>query len=283
MSVADVATPSGGRVRTWTTGPSDSGPPVLLLHGWPQTSVSWHLVAPALARTRTVVCADLPGYGDSALPPDAGVAVSGKRSMAADLVAVMAELGHARFAVAGHDRGARVGYRLALDHPGRVTALAVMDIVPTLDVAERVDAAFARAAWHWFLLAQPADLPERLLTADPDALLGRGLDVCAPDALAAYREAWSRPEVRHGMCQDYRAGWDVDVETDRADRGVRTIDCPTLVLWGEHGPLGRVPDVMDVWRRWAPAAQGIVLPCGHFVPEERPDDVAAGLLALLAA
>ncbi|MBN9107465.1 MAG: alpha/beta hydrolase [Pseudonocardia sp.] len=280
---ADVGTPSGGRVRTWTTGPSGTGPPVLLLHGWPQTSAAWHLVAPALARTRAVVCADLPGYGDSPLPADADVAVSGKRTMAADLVAVMAELGHARFAVAGHDRGARVGYRLALDHPDRVTALAVMDIIPTLDVAERVDVAFARAAWHWFLLAQPVDLPERLLAADSDALLGRGLHVCAPDALAAYREAWSRPEVRHGMCQDYRAGWDVDVETDRADRGVRTIDCPTLVLWGEHGPLGRAPDVMDVWRRWAPAAQGIVLPCGHFVPEERPDDVAAAILALLAA
>jgi haloacetate dehalogenase len=277
--VRDVVVPSGSRIRTWTAG---SGAPVLLLHGWPQTSTMWHRIVPELARTRTVVLADLPGYGASRLPPGADVAASAKRAMATDLVATMDALGHDAFAVVGHDRGARCAYRLALDHPHRVTALAVLDVLPTLDVVERVDAGFARAAWHWFLLAQPADLPERLVAAHPDAVLGRGLTgICAPEALAEYRAAWTRPEVVRGMCQDYRAALDVDVADDRADRGGRTIDCPTLVLWGERGPLGAVPDVLDVWRRWAPGVAGRVLPCGHFLAEERPAEVLAALHSFL--
>ncbi|MDQ4117584.1 MAG: alpha/beta hydrolase, partial [Actinomycetota bacterium] len=241
---------SGARIRVRVNG---TGPPVLLLHGWPQTSAMWHRVRPALATAHTVVAADLPGYGDSTLPPGAGVEASGKRAMARDMAETMAGLGHDRFAVVGHDRGARCGFRLALDHPDRVVALAALDILPTADVLARADARFARGAWHWFLLSQPADLPERLIASDPEAVLGRGLAaVCEPDAMAAYRVAWARPDVVRGMCQDYRAGFDVDRADDEADRGRRWIRCPVRVLWAERGPLGAVPDVLDVWRGWAP-------------------------------
>ena len=279
FAAADVGTPDGARIHVRTAG---SGPPVLLLHGYPQTSAMWHLVAPALAERHTVVVADLRGYGDSTAPPDAGPAAFGKRAMAADQVAVMAALGFDRFAVVGHDRGARCAYRLALDHPEAVTALAVLDILPTADVFARVDAAFARSAWHWFFLAQPGDLPERLIAADPDAFFGRGTGAFAPHALAAYRAAWRRPEVMHAMCQDYRAGATVDVADDEADRGRRRIGCPTLVLWGSRGPLGRTPDVLDVWRQWAPDVRGRELDCGHHLAEERPAETLGELLQLLA-
>ncbi|MHA6629591.1 alpha/beta fold hydrolase [Pseudonocardia sichuanensis] len=281
FATADVETAAGARVRVRTAG---SGPPVVLLHGYPQTSAMWHLVAPGLARDHTVVLADLRGYGDSVAPPGAegDVAAFGKRAMAAEVVAVMGELGFDRFAVVGHDRGARCAYRLALDHPQAVTALGVLDVLPTADVFARVDAAFARAAWHWFFLAQPGDLPERLIAADPDGFFLRGTGgVFAPEAVAAYRAAYTRPEVVHAMCQDYRAGATVDVADDEADRGVRTIGCPTLVLWGRHGPVGRVPDAMDVWRSWAPAAEGVELDCGHHVAEERPAETLLALQALL--
>lgn len=277
--VRDLPVASGARIRVREVG---DGPPVLLLHGWPQTSRMWHRVHPRLAERHTVVLADLPGYGGSTLPPGAGVVASGKRAMAADLVGAMRALGHDRFAVVGHDRGARCGYRMALDHPDRVSALAVLDVLPTADVLARADHRFARGAWHWFLLSQPGDLPERLIAAEPDAVLGRGLaQVCDPEALADYRAAWSRPEVVHGMCQDYRAGIDVDLADDEADWDVRTIGCPTLVLWGERGPLGATPDVLDVWRRWAPAADGWALPTGHFLAEERADLVRSALLRFL--
>ncbi|GAA1319022.1 alpha/beta hydrolase [Pseudonocardia xinjiangensis] len=281
FATADVDTPAGARIRVRTAG---SGPPVLLLHGYPQTSAMWHLVAPELARGHTVVAADLRGYGDSVPPPGTAddVAAFGKRAMAADQVAVMAALGFGEFAVAGHDRGARCAYRLALDHPEVVTALAVLDILPTADVFAGVDAAFARSAWHWFFLAQPGDLPERLIAADPDAFFLRGTDgVFAPEALAAFRAAYRRPEVVHAMCQDYRAGATVDVADDEADRGRRRIACPTLVLWGSRGPLGRVPDVLDGWRQWAPAATGRSLDCGHYLAEERPAETLAALRDLL--
>jgi haloacetate dehalogenase len=278
-----VTTSGGACIRVRTAG---SGPPVLLLHGYPQTSAMWHLVAPGLAENHTVVVADLRGYGDSAAPADAAgdPAAFGKRAMAADQVDVMAELGFDRFAVAGHDRGARCAYRLALDHPDAVTALAVLDILPTADVFARVDAAFARSAWHWFFLAQPGDLPERLIAADPDAFFQRGTaGIFTPEALGAYREAWHRPDVVHAMCQDYRAGATVDVADDEADRGLRRIGCPTLVLWGSRGPLGRTPDVLDVWRQWAPAAYGRELDCGHYLPEERPVETLGELLHLFGA
>jgi haloacetate dehalogenase len=283
FAATDVATPSGARIRVRTAGPGTApAQRVVLLHGYPQTSAMWHLVAPELARDHTVVLADLPGYGDSVAPPDASVEAFGKRAMAAEIVAAVRELGFDRFAVVGHDRGARCAYRLALDHPDVVTALGVLDVLPTADVFARVDAAFARGAWHWFFLAQPGDLPERLIAADPDAFFLRGATPFAPEALAAYREAWARPEVIHAMCQDYRAGSGVDVADDEADRGRRTIGCPTLVLWGTRGPVGREPDVMSIWRSWAPSAVGQALECGHYVAEERPSETIVAVRELLA-
>jgi haloacetate dehalogenase len=277
FTAAEVPTPDGARIRVYTAG---GGPPLLLLHGYPQTSVMWHAVAPWLARTHTVVAADLRGYGDSLAPPDPDddPAAFGKRAMGRDQVAVMAALGFDRFAVVGHDRGARCAYRLALDHPDAVTALALLDILPTADVFARVDATFARAAWHWFFLAQPGDLPEKLIAADPDAFFLRGTGgIFTPEARAAYRAAYTRPTVVHAMCQDYRAGATVDVADDEADRGRRHIACPTLVLWGSRGPLGRTTGVLDVWRRWAPAARGHALECGHYLAEERPEEILAAL------
>ena len=281
FAAADVPTPDGARIRVYTAG---DGPPVLLLHGYPQTSAMWHRVAPGLTEDHHVVAADLRGYGDSRPPADAvdDPVAFGKRTMAADQIAVMRALGFDRFAVVGHDRGARCGYRLALDHPDAVTALAVLDILPTADVFARVDAAFARAAWHWFFLGQPSDLPERLITPDPDTFFARLLpDAAAPEARAAYRAAYRRPEVVHAICQDYRAGATVDVANDEADRGRCQIRCPTLVLWGRRGPLGAVLDVLDVWRRWAPSAHGRALDCGHHLAEERPAETLAALRELL--
>jgi haloacetate dehalogenase len=281
FATRDISTPTGARVRVRTAG---TGPPVLLLHGYPQTSAMWHRVAPELADEHLVVLADLPGYGDSVPPPAAAddSRPFSKRAMAAELVVVMGALGFDRFAVVGHDRGARCAYRLALDHPDTVTALGVLDILPTADAFARVDAAFARSAWHWFFLSQPADLPERLIGADPDAFFRSWTDpVFVPEAVAAYRAAYTRPEVVHAMCQDYRAGATLDVAADEADRGRRTIGCPTLALWGSRGPLGRVPDVLPIWRAWAPAADGQMLDCGHFIAEERPRETVAAVRALL--
>lgn len=277
----DLPTPSGATIRAAVGG---SGPPVLLLHGWPQTSAMWHRIAPGLARTRSVVLADLPGYGHSTAAPDAEVASFGKRAMAADLVAAMKALGHDRFAVIGHDRGARCAYRMALDHPRTVTALAVLDILPTADVFARLDAAFALGAWHWFFLAQ-RDLPERLVGADPDAFFTgflRPAEIFAPEALEHYRTAWRRPEVVHAMCQDYRAGASIDVADDERDRGT-TIECPTLALWGRRGPVGREPDPLAIWRTWAPHVSGRPLDCGHYLAEEAPEDTRDLLTGFLSS
>jgi haloacetate dehalogenase len=282
FAVHDVETLAGSRVRVRVAG---DGPPVVLLHGYPQTSAMWHLVAPELAREHTVVLVDLRGYGDSVAPPGMAdePAAFGKRAMAAEVVTVVRALGFERFAVVGHDRGARCAYRLALDFPATVTELAVLDILPTADVFARVDAAFARSAWHWFFLAQQGDLPERLIAADPDGFFLRGTDgIFAPEALAAYRAAYTRAEVVHAMCQDYRAAATVDVADDEADRGRRFIHCPVLVLWGRNGPLGQVPDVLPVWRAWAAAADGHALDCGHYLAEERPVETTEALRSLLA-
>lgn len=276
----DLPTPSGATIRARVGG---SGPPVLLLHGWPQTSAMWHRVAPGLARIRTVVLADLPGYGDSTATPDAEVASFGKRAMAADLVAAMRALGHESFAVVGHDRGARCAYRMALDHSDVVTAVAVLDVLPTAEVFARADAAFALGAWHWFFLAQP-EIPERLIGADPDAFFTRFLrpaEAFAEAALESYRAAWRRPEVVHAMCQDYRAGASIDVTDDEDDRGA-TIDRPALLLWGRSGPLGRDPDPLAVWRSRAPRISGRELDCGHHLAEEAPEETLGELARFLS-
>ena len=260
------------------------GPPVLLLHGHPQTHAMWHMVAPALAETFTVVCTDLRGYGDSAKPPTAADhAPYSKRAMARDQIEVMAALGFERFAVVGHDRGGRVGYRMALDEPERVTRLAVLDIVPTGEAFRRADMAFGLGYFHWFFLAQPYDMPERLIAGDPDAFyLRRGPDLVAPAALAEYRRCYSDPATIHTRCEDYRAGATIDMALDEADRAAgRKIACPVLALWGAKGNLPEWYDVLAVWRDWADNISGHAVECGHYLPEESPGETFAALHSFL--
>lgn len=264
-----------------------SGPPVLLLHGHPQTHAMWHRVAPRLAERFTVVAPDLRGYGDSSAPaarPDH--AQASKRAMALDNVRLMERFGFRRFAVAGHDRGGRVAYRMALDQPEVVTHLAVLDIVPTIDAWERADRDWLLDYWHWAFLAQPEPTPERLLAADADAYYLPNRSLFAPDALADYLTAVQRPQVIHSMCEDYRAGAGIDVEIDAADRAAgRRIACPILALWSRTD-LGRWHDVLAVWRRWADqpgAVTGRELGVGHYLAEEAPDEVADALRDFFAA
>jgi len=264
------------------------GPPVLLLHGYPETHAMWHKVAPSLARDYTVVCPDLRGSGDSGRPAsDPSHRAYSKRAMAQDQCEVMAQLGFEQFAVAGHDRGGRVAYRLALDHPERVTRLAVLDIVPTIETWARLDRTEGLATYHWYFLAQPPDLPERLIGADPDYFLrwtlrswtGRA-GAIDPRAMGEYQRAFRNPDVIRATCEDYRAGATVDVEDDAADRGRRWIRCPVLVLWGgaEADPGW---DPIAIWRGWATDVRGHGIPSGHFLPEEAPAETLAALEAFL--
>ena len=273
-----------------------SGPPLLLLHGYPESHLMWHGAAPLLAEEHTVVAADLAGYGASFRPaPASDHAPHGKRAMAADQVEAMAALGFERFAVAGHDRGGRVAYRMALDRPERVERLAVLDIVPTGEVWQRADGDFARGYWHWSFLSLPAPLPERLIGGDPQAYFdlhvraGLGLGT-APgrypaEVLAAYRRALDDPAAVEAMCEDYRAGASVDAERDDADAAAgRRIACPVLVLWAARGALPRFyGDVLGVWRPWAPDVRGAAIDGTHFFPEDRPEETAAALLSFLRA
>jgi haloacetate dehalogenase len=268
------------------------GPGLLLLHGFPETHAMWHAVAPLLSARFTVVCADLRGYGQSTCPPSTpDHAPYAKRAMARDMVAVMAHLGFTSFGVAGHDRGARVGYRMALDHDRVVERLAVLDVVPTLEAWERADARLAQSFWPWSLLAQPAPLPERLLAGAPeavidDALGGWGTPASAfePPLREAYLRALRRPEGLHAICEEFRAAATLDVRHDAEDRRAgRRIACPVLVLWSEPGPLGQwYPDAggpLGVWRGWASDLRGEALSSGHFFPEEDPQGTAARLAA----
>jgi haloacetate dehalogenase len=280
FETADVETPEA-RIHLRRGG---SGPPLLLLHGYPQTHVMWHRVAPALAEDFTVVACDLRGYGESSRPP---TTVDHwpytKRAMANDQIAVMRALGFERFAVCGHDRGARVGYRLALDHPERVTRLAVLDIVPTGEALVRADREFGMGYFHWFFLAQPARLPERVIAAAPDAYYHFDERVFGPEALAEYRRFAEDPETIHAMCEDYRAGATLDYWHDLADRGARRrISCPVLALWGARWHVDDWYDVLAIWREWADDVQGRALDCGHYLPEERPEETVAELRAFFA-
>ncbi|TCG02448.1 alpha/beta hydrolase [Paraburkholderia strydomiana] len=265
-----------------------SGSPVLLLHGYPQTHVAWRLIAPTLARSHTVIVPDLPGYGDSRTRNDQPRWT--KRRVASALVAMMGRLGHERFAVVGHDRGARAGYRLALDHPQCVAAYASLTVIPTLDAFASIDKTFALNAWHWFFLAQPGDLPERMLAADPDAYLDTalakmvgGLERIDPLALDAYRTAFRSPHVRHAMCEDYRAAASEDLEHDASDAAAgRRLACPVLVLWSESEQKARSILPLDTWSRWAANVTGKGLPGGHLLPEDAPDEVLTSLQDFLA-
>jgi len=257
-----------------------SGPPLLLLHGHPQTHAIWHRVAPRLSRQFTLVMADLRGYGDSSKPPGAADhATYSKRVMAGDMVVLMHRLGFNRFDVLAHDRGARVAHRLAADHAPAVGRLAVLDIAPTLAMYEQTTQAFARAYWHWFFLIQPAPLPERLIEADPAGyvrdLMGRGDAGLAPfdaRALAEYERALALPGAAHGLCEDYRAAASIDLDHDRADRAAgRKLTMPVLALWGEQGVIHRCFAPLEEWSRVALDVRGGPLPCGHYIAEEAPD------------
>lgn len=263
-----------------------TGPPVLLLHGYPQTHVMWHQVAPLLAGQFTVICPDLRGYGDSGKPPGGpGHEGYSKRTMAHDQVAVMAALGFRRFAVAGHDRGARVALRMALDHPAAVSRLAVLDIVPTKTIYQTIDQQRATTVWRYFFLTQPADLPERLIGADPQYYLHYTLGewcatqgIPAPEAVAEYTRCFTPAAIR-ASCEDYRAGAGIDLAHDQADAG-RPLSCPVLALWSKTG-IGSAYDVERIWAQRAPDLRGRALDCGHFLAEERPGKTASELLAFL--
>ena len=280
FTAADIET-DGAVIHTLHGG---SGPPLLLLHGYPQTHAMWHKLAPRLAERFTVVVPDLRGYGDSAKPPgDDTHAAYSKRAMAKDQVEVMEALGFESFFVAGHDRGGRVGHRMALDHPERVRKLSVLDIVPTHKVFSTIDQTVATGYYHWFFLIQPFDLPETLIGSNPEYYLrkklgswGADADSFSAEAMAEYVRCFTNPDTIHATCEDYRAAASIDLEHDEADMEAK-ISCPVLVLWGAKGLMERRFGVLATWRERAADVAGRALPCGHFLPEEAPDETYAEL------
>jgi haloacetate dehalogenase len=270
------------------------GPAILLLHGFPQTHVMWRHVAPALAADFSVVCADLRGYGASGKPSSAADhAPYAKRAMARDMVEMMKILGFDRFSLAGHDRGGRVGYRLALDHPACIDRLALFDIIPTSEAFNRADARLALAFWPWSLLSQPAPLPETLIAAAPDAIVDHALGAWGSDASTfpgdvreQYVDALRSPQAAHAICEEFRAAATLDWALDEADRRAgRVITCPVLALWSEHGAL-------DIWyeaaggplgilRQWAPGVRGRSIGGGHFFPEQNAGETVAAIRELM--
>jgi haloacetate dehalogenase len=273
FTTADIEA-GGTTIRTVYGG---SGPPLLLLHGYPQTHVIWHKIAPSLAERFTVVATDLRGYGDSGKPPsDADHAAYSKRTTALDQVEVMASFGFATFLVAGHDRGGRVGHRMALDHPEKVRKLAVLDIVPTHKIFSTVGKEVATGYYHWFFLIQGGGLPETLIGHDPEYYLrtkikqwGGDTTAFTEEAMAEYVRCFSDPACIHASCEDYRAAAGIDLVHDEADLD-RKVECPLLVLWGADGVVGRTYDVLQVWRERARDVRGRALGGGHYLAEQAP-------------
>jgi haloacetate dehalogenase len=286
FEVVDVAT-SATTIHGCRGG---QGPPLLLLHGMPETHLMWHRVAPRLAERFTVVATDLRGYGDSGTPPSTpDHAPYSMRVLAGDQVEVMRALGFDRFSVVGHDRGARCAYRMALDHPDAVTRLAVLDIVPTGEAFDRADMRFSLGFWLWSFLAAPEPVPERLIAQAPEVIVDHMLDGLSevPDAFpaevrAAYVAKLSDPERIHAICEQYRAAATLDYQHDQADRGRRRIACPTLVLWSQAGAVAAWYDTLEVWRTWAKDVRGAPIEAGHFLPEEAPEQTTRHLTGFLA-
>ncbi len=264
---------SGATINLMTGG---NGPPLLLLHGYPQTHVMWHKIAPMLAEDFTVVVPDLRGYGDSGKPkgePDHSNYA--KRAMALDQAEVMQALGHEQFLLVGHDRGARVSHRLTKDHPDRVRKLMTLDIIPTHKMFQIVNKEMATNTYHWFFLIQPYDFPERVIGADADYFLRtrfqRGNDAFTAQAVDEYARCFCDPAAIHATCEDYRAGASIDLVHDDADFDNK-VNCPMMALWSETGYVGRTQDVLAVWREYATNVRGQSLPCGHYIPEEMPNE-----------
>ena len=266
-----------------------SGAPVLLLHGYPQTHVMWHKIANQLATQFTVVASDLRGYGDSSKPEtDETHSPYSKRSTGNDQIQLMQALGFNEFYLVGHDRGGRVGHRMALDHPEVIKKLVVMDIAPTYSMYTTTDMEFATAYYHWFFLIQPFDLPERLIGNDPQYYLekkfgqwGRDSKAFTKEALGEYFRCFT-PETIHASCEDYRASATIDIQHDQKDLDIgRKIQCPLLCLWGEKGFVGKKYNVIAEWAKWATDVEGFGIPCGHYLPEEAPEETLAAVLNFL--
>jgi haloacetate dehalogenase len=265
-----------------------SGPPLLLLHGYPQTHTMWHKVAPLLAQDFTVVAADLRGYGDSGKLEGGPEHINySKRAMAQDQVEVMEQLGFDSFLMAGHDRGARVSHRLTKDHPQRVKRLAVLDIIPTHRMFQIVNQAMATNTYHWFFLIQPFDFPERVIGAAPDQFFRRSFErganaaqVFPPEAVAEYVRCATTPAAIHAMCEDYRAGASIDLVHDEADFADK-VNCPMMALWSATGYVGRTQDVLQTWREYATDVRGHSMPCGHHIAEEMPEEAHAAIKQFL--
>jgi len=277
----ETITTQGAQINVASAG---KGTPLLLLHGYPQTHLMWHKIAPVLSKKFHVICPDLRGYGDSSKPnTDSNHTPYSKREMAKDMVDVMQQMGHDTFNVAGHDRGARVTHRMALDYPEKITKAAVLDIVPTYEMFQQIDQVVATGYYHWFFLIQDNNVPEHLIGADPDFYLNDKLkrwstypEKFNPEVVSDYQRCFRNPETIHASCEDYRAAASIDLKYDEADLNTKVL-CPLLVLWGEHGMMGKHFDMLKIWKNKSDRVSGRSVDSGHFLAEEASEETLQNL------